>query len=136
MWRQRCIYAAEGAPAVIRGRLLSIQLVANALGVILAYCVGLALVNQHSGWRFMFGFIALPAAIYGLALLPLMESPRWLIAVGQPNAARRSLRRLFGAEADREWAEITAERAGADSDRHDTGAGRRGCLGSRIGRWS
>jgi MFS family permease len=104
--------------------LLSIQLVANALGVILAYCVGLALVNQHSGWRFMFGFIALPAAIYGLALLPLMESPRWLIAVGQPNAARRSLRRLFGTEADRELAEITAERAGADSDRGDTGSGR------------
>ena len=53
MWRQRCIYAAEVAPAVIRGRLLSIQLVANALGVILAYCVGLALVNQPSGWRFI-----------------------------------------------------------------------------------
>jgi major inositol transporter-like SP family MFS transporter len=72
----------------------------------------------------MFGFIALPAAIYGWALLPLMESPRWLIAVGQPNAARRSLRRLFGTEADRELAEITAERAGADSDRGDTGGGR------------
>lgn len=48
----------------------------------------------------------------------------WLIAVGQPNAARRSLRRLFGTEADRELAEITAERAGADSDRGDTGGGR------------
>jgi sugar porter (SP) family MFS transporter len=115
------IYVAEVAPAVIRGRMLSIQLVANTLGVSLAFCVGLALVNQHSGWRFMFGFIALPAAIYGLALLPLMESPRWLIAVGQPNAARRSLRRLFGAEADRELAEITAERAGRDSDHGDTG---------------
>ncbi len=118
------IYVAEVAPAVIRGRMLSIQLVANTLGVILAFCVGLVLVNQHSGWRFMFGFIALPAAIYGLALLPLMESPRWLIAVGQPNAARRSLLRLFGAEADRELAEITAERAGRDSDRGDTGGGR------------
>jgi sugar porter (SP) family MFS transporter len=118
------IYVAEVAPAVIRGRMLSIQLVATSLGVILAYCVGLALVDQQSGWRFMFGFIALPAAIYGLALLPLMESPRWLIAVGQPNAARRSLRRLFGSEADRELAEITAERAGPDSDHGDTGGGR------------
>lgn len=101
------IYVAEIAPAGIRGRLVSIQLVANTLGVILAYCVGLALVNQPSGWRIMFGFIAAPAAIYGLALLPLMESPRWLIAVGQPNAARRSLRRLFGSEADHELALIT-----------------------------
>ena len=67
------IYVAEVAPATIRGRLLSIQLVATTLGVILAYCVGLALVNQHEGWRLMFGFIALPAAIYGLGLLPLMD---------------------------------------------------------------
>lgn len=114
------IYVAEVAPAVIRGRLLSIQLVANSLGVILAYCVGLMLVNQESAWRLMFGFIALPAAIYGLALLPLMESPRWLISVGQPHAAYRSLRRLFGAEADRELAEITAEPAEPASDQHDS----------------
>ncbi|MGE2724481.1 sugar porter family MFS transporter [Mycolicibacterium pulveris] len=114
------VYVAEVAPAAIRGRMLSIQLVATSVGVILAYCVGLALVEHHSGWRFMFGFIALPAAIYGLALLPLMESPRWLVAVGQPNAARRSLRRLFGAAADRELAEITTERASPDSDQGGT----------------
>lgn len=118
------IYVAEVAPASIRGRLVSIQLIANTLGVILAYCVGLALVNENSGWRLMFGFIAVPAAIYGLALLPLMESPRWLIAVGQPNAARRSLRRLFGSEADRELEEITAEREGPDPDREGTGRAR------------
>jgi MFS family permease len=92
--------------------------VANALGVILAYCVGLALVNHHAGWHIMFGFVALPATIYALTLLPLMESPRWLIAVGQPNAAGRSLRRLFGADAERELAQITAERAVAASH-HD-----------------
>lgn len=116
------IYTAEVAPAVIRGRMLSIQLAATSLGVILAYCVSLILVDQHLGWRLMFGFIALPAAIYGLALLPLMESPRWLVAMGQPSAARRSLRRLYGVEADRELAEITAERAvftSNDSDAAD-----------------
>ena len=118
------IYVAEVAPAVIRGRLLSIQLVANALGVILAFCAGLALVDQQSGWRFMFGLIALPAATYGLALLPLMESPRWLIAAGQPSAAHRSLRRLFGAEADREFAEIAAEQPRPNADPGDLGGGR------------
>ena len=122
------IYVTEVAPAVIRGRLVSIQLVANTLGVMLAYCVGLALVNENGGWRLMFGFIAVPAAMYGLALLPLMESPRWLIAVGHPNAARRSLQRLFGSEADLELAEITAERAGPDPD-HD------GTEGTRTRLW-
>lgn len=110
------IYIAEVAPASIRGRMLSIQLVANTVGAMLAYTVALAVVDHPSGWRLMFGFIALPALIYGVALLPLIESPRWLVSVGQPNAARRSLRRLFGSEADREWAQITAERATRDSE--------------------
>ena len=43
------IYVAEIAPAAIRGRLVSIQLVANTLGVMLAYCVGLVLVNAPPG---------------------------------------------------------------------------------------
>ncbi|HKV19822.1 MAG TPA: sugar porter family MFS transporter, partial [Mycobacterium sp.] len=118
------IYVAEVAPAAIRGRMLSIQIVANALGIILAYCVGLALVNRDDGWRAMFGFVALPAMIYGLALLPLMESPRWLIAAGQLNAARRSLRRLFGGDADRELAKIVDERADVDPDATKAEAGR------------
>jgi MFS family permease len=104
--------------------MLSIQIVANALGIILAYCVGLALVNRDDGWRAMFGFVALPAMIYGLALLPLMESPRWLIAAGQLNAARRSLRRLFGGDADRELAKIVDERADVDPDATKAEAGR------------
>lgn len=110
------LYVAEVAPAVIRGRLLSFEAVTYGVGTILAYCVGLALENHALGWRLMFGVIALPAAIYGLALLPLPESPRWLAAVGQLTAARRSLLRLFGADADRELATITAERP--DSAEH------------------
>lgn len=108
------LYVAEIAPAVIRGRLLSFEAVAYGLGTILAYCVGLALEEQPNGWRLMFGFIAVPSTIYGLALLPLPESPRWLAAAGQLNAARRSLVRLFGLDADRQLAAITAERPASD----------------------
>ena len=69
--RHRCVDSdgwylrGEIAPAAIRGRLVSIQLVANTLGVMLAYCVGLVLVNAPTGWRLMFGLMALPTAIYG-----------------------------------------------------------------------
>jgi MFS family permease len=62
----------------------------------------------------MFGLFALPAAIYGLAMLPLPESPRWLAATGQLGAARRSLLQLVEvtsdrqSEADRQLALITA----------------------------
>jgi SP family arabinose:H+ symporter-like MFS transporter len=75
-----------------------------------AYIVGLSLESEPDGWRYMFGFIALPSTFYALGLLPLPESPRWLAAVGQLSAARRALARLLGpGAADRELAEITAE---------------------------
>ena len=101
------VYVAEVAPPAIRGRLLAFNAVAYGLGAILAYCVGLAWVNDPDGWRYMFGFIAVPATIYGLALLPLPESPRWLAATGRTQAAWLSLRRLVGAKADRELEAIT-----------------------------
>ena len=117
------LYVAEIAPSVIRGRLLAFEAVAYGLGTILAYCVGLALEEQTHGWRLMFGFIAVPSTIYGLALLPLPESPRWLAAAGHLNAARRSLVRLFGADADQQLVAITAERTGPASDHGDTSGG-------------
>ncbi|MGV0714436.1 sugar porter family MFS transporter [Mycolicibacterium sp. XJ662] len=110
------LYVAEVAPAAIRGRLLSFEAVAYGLGTILAYCVGLALEDQPAGWRTMFGFLAVPSAIYGVALLTLPESPRWLAAVGQRHAARRSLLRLFGDNAEAELAAITAETRGTELD--------------------
>ncbi|MGE2726276.1 sugar porter family MFS transporter [Mycolicibacterium pulveris] len=110
------LYVAEVAPAAIRGRLLSFEAVAYGFGTILAYCVGLALEDQVAGWRTMFGFLAVPSAIYGVALLTLPESPRWLTAIGQPTAARRSLLRLFGGDADTELAAITAEKSASETN--------------------
>lgn len=104
------LYVAEVAPSVIRGRLLSFEAVTYAAGGLLAYIVGLSLESNPDGWRYMFGFIALPSTFYALGLLPLPESPRWLAAVQQLSAARRSLVRLLGVSAaNRELAEITAE---------------------------
>jgi len=104
------LYVAEVAPSVIRGRLLSFEAVTYAAGGLVAYVVGLSLESEPQGWRYMFGFIALPSTFYAVGLLPLPESPRWLAAVGQLSAARRSLVRLLGVgAAERELAEITAE---------------------------
>jgi sugar porter (SP) family MFS transporter len=110
------LYVAEVAPTAIRGRLLSFEAVTYGVGAILAYCIGLAIADQPEGWRSMFGFIALPSTIYGLALLPLPESPRWLAAVGQLSAARRALVRLSGADADRQLAAIAGERSRSADD--------------------
>jgi sugar porter (SP) family MFS transporter len=123
------LYIAEVAPASIRGRLLSFDALAFGVGAILAYCVGLLMQHDVQGWRSMFGFIALPSAIYGLALLPLPESPRWLAAQGRLSEARRSLLRLVEhqtdpeAEADRHLAAITSERPVSALDQGDAPRG-------------
>jgi sugar porter (SP) family MFS transporter len=116
------LYVSEVAPAAIRGRLVSFNEFSYGLGVIVAYCVGLLLHDDHDGWRLMFGLIAVPSTIYGLALLPLPESPRWLAAAGRLSEARRSLLRLVGVEtdrdgeADRQLAAITADRSTSEAD--------------------
>ena len=88
------IYVAEIAPTAIRGRLLSFDAVTYGVGVLMAYVVSLIFETQPDGWRYMFAFIAVPSTIYGLALLPLPESPRWLAATGRRSAARRVFLRL------------------------------------------
>ncbi len=88
------IYVAEIAPTAIRGRLLSFDAVTYGVGVLMAYVVSLVFEAQPDGWRYMFAFVAVPSTIYGLALLPLPESPRWLAATGRRSAARRVFLRL------------------------------------------
>jgi sugar porter (SP) family MFS transporter len=88
------IYVAEIAPTAIRGRLLSFDAVTYGVGVLMAYVVSLVFEAQPDGWRYMFAFVAVPSTIYGLALLPLPESPRWLVAIGRRSAARRVFLRL------------------------------------------
>src|SRR5262249_39407568 len=110
----------------IRGRLLSLDAVAYAVGALLAYIIGLALESEPNGWRYMFGFIALPSTFYGLGLLPLPESPRWLASVKQYKAALRSLARLMtAADAARLLSEITLaqRRPVSDSGYASTGWG-------------
>jgi MFS transporter, SP family, arabinose:H+ symporter len=58
-------------------------------------------------WRGMFAVAALPALVFGLLLLAIPESPRWLVRHGQAPQALTILARIGGqAVAERELAEI------------------------------
>ncbi|WP_439491088.1 sugar porter family MFS transporter [Blastomonas fulva] len=112
------VYISEVTPASIRGRLSSIQQVMIITGLTGAFVANFALARLAGGstaefwmgypaWRWMFWLQAIPAAIYGLALLVIPESPRYLVARGREADAHKVLTRLFGpAEADRKVVEI------------------------------
>ena len=63
--------------------------------------------NVSVGWRWMFFAGVVPAILFGLMILPAVESPRWLMKVGRREQAVAVLTKINGAEAAlREAAEI------------------------------
>lgn len=100
------VYISEVAPHDARGWTVSIFQLAITLGILLAYLVDYSFASIQ-GWRWMFGLAVVPAAIFGLGMLFLPESPRWLLKRGQRDAARAILfRSRAPSEADMELREI------------------------------
>jgi sugar porter (SP) family MFS transporter len=73
------LYAAELAPATLRGRFVSAYQLAITIGIFLAYLVN----GWLDDWRMMLGVSAVPGLMLLLAALAAPESPRWLMKVNR-----------------------------------------------------
>lgn len=93
------LYIAELAPTEIRGTLSSLFQLAITLGIVVAYLVNFALADAEA-WRWMLGLGAVPALILLLGMLPLPESPRWLVEKDRLDEARPVLRNVRNDQAD------------------------------------
>jgi SP family arabinose:H+ symporter-like MFS transporter len=63
--------------------------------------------NISTGWRWMFLAGLVPAILFGLMILPAVESPRWLMKMGRRDQAIAVLSEINGADvASTEAAEI------------------------------
>jgi len=120
------LYIAEIAPARMRGRLVSLNQLTIALGVVAAQLVnwliaeptpvGLALDqlpldswNCQHAWRWMFGVTAVPAVVFFVSMFFVPESPRWLAKKGQHKQARGVLVKIGGEDyAERSLKDIEA----------------------------
>jgi sugar porter (SP) family MFS transporter len=87
------LYAAEHAPSRWRGRFVSTYQLAITIGIFLAYLVDEALTND-ANWRWMLGVSAVPAILLAIVMLPMPESPRWLLRVGRRKEAGDALARV------------------------------------------
>jgi MFS transporter, SP family, xylose:H+ symportor len=113
------MYIAEISPARFRGRLVSVNQFAIVTGMLVIYFVNYYIAGQGNetwnittGWRWMFGSEAIPAALFLGLLFFVPESPRWLVEAGQREAATRILARVDGAaSAQTELAAIEASLA-------------------------
>jgi SP family galactose:H+ symporter-like MFS transporter len=103
------VYISEGAPAALRGRLVTLFQLAVTVGILVAYVVGLAL-EPSGSWEWMLALGAIPALLLGAGILAMPQSPRWLVMIGDSMQARKELLQLRETtdEVDAELSEIEA----------------------------
>jgi sugar porter (SP) family MFS transporter len=113
------MYIAEIAPAAWRGRLVAVAQFNIVAGILVAFFSNYVLVSHfgENNWRWMFGVMAIPAALFFLLLFLVPESPRWLVKRGRVDESREVLRSVGAADVEGELGAIV------ESLRTDAGAG-------------
>lgn len=82
------MYIAEIVPPKWRGRLVSCYQMAIVSGILLAYFSNYSLNSLgEDNWRWMFASQVLPSVLFFFALLPVPETPRWLLGKGRRKEA-------------------------------------------------
>jgi SP family arabinose:H+ symporter-like MFS transporter len=107
-------YIAEIAPTPVRGRCVTLYQLGIVVGILAAVFVNMLIQrmgdeawNISTGWRWMFLAGVVPAILFGMMIMPAVESPRWLMKMGRRDQAVGVLVKINGAAAAvREAAEI------------------------------
>jgi SP family xylose:H+ symportor-like MFS transporter len=97
------MYIGEVAPADIRGRLVSINQFEIIFGMLVVYFVNFFIAQgkpieyiNETGWRLMFLSEAIPAAIFGVLLFFVPETPRYLALTNKDAKALQILTKING----------------------------------------
>jgi SP family sugar:H+ symporter-like MFS transporter len=100
------LYLSEIAPTKIRGAISSLNQMMIVSGILVAFLVNAALASSGE-WRIMLGLAVVPAVVLFFGMLRMPETPRFLVATGEEDTARRVLDDIPGErDAEKEIAEI------------------------------
>lgn len=91
------LYISEMSPTPVRGTLSSLFQLAITIGILVAYVINYLLAGAEA-WRWMLVLAFIPSVGLFVGIYFLPETPRWLIANGFIERAKRVLRRIYGAE--------------------------------------
>src|SRR6185295_8841661 len=88
-------YISEIAPPEKRGRLVAMYQLSIVVGILTAFLSNYLLRNAgEQAWRWMIGVAAFPSLIYGIAVLFIPNSPRWLVMKGRVAEAEKVLKMI------------------------------------------
>ncbi|WP_072713652.1 sugar porter family MFS transporter [Rhodococcus rhodnii] len=120
-------YIAEISPARIRGRLGSMYQLAIVLGIAVSQLVNYALASAAGGagenllgidaWQWMLAIAAIPSLLYLVLTATIPESPRFLVAQGKLDRARKIIADLEGGDEARVTARIDEIRESLGAER-------------------
>ena len=110
-------FSRNGSPTCTRGRLASLQQLAIVIGIAASLFADFAIAGiagsstsdllfGAAAWRVMFWMELVPAALYGLLVLQIAESPRYLVQRGRDVEAAVVLRELQGGDVMSKVADI------------------------------
>ena len=85
------MYIAEISPSNWRGRFVAFFQFNIVFGIVIAYVSNFYISGIPNDWRWMLGALAIPAFIFGILLLTVPESPRWLVKQHQESKASQIL---------------------------------------------
>jgi SP family arabinose:H+ symporter-like MFS transporter len=101
-------YIAEIAPTRVRGRCVTLYQMGIVVGILAAVFVNMLIQrmgdeawNTAMGWRWMFFAGIVPALLFGLMIIPAIESPRWLMKEGRREQALHVLTEINGPDVAR-----------------------------------
>jgi MFS transporter, SP family, sugar:H+ symporter len=130
------MYIAEIAPAQIRGRMGSLQQFAIVIGIFATGLINFLVLEAAGGsarnvwllgleaWQWMFLSMIIPAVIYGLLVLRIPESPRYLVSIGEPARAAQVLSTIYTDNVDGMVSDIEQSLAGDHKPRFSDIRGR------------
>ncbi|GAB2663423.1 sugar porter family MFS transporter [Saccharopolyspora gloriosae] len=90
-------YLSELAPTRNRGGIATLNQLMIAIGIFAAYLTSL-LLSPWGAWRWMLGIALIPSLLLLIGVSRSPETPRWLVAHGRPDEARRVLGTQVGEE--------------------------------------
>jgi SP family xylose:H+ symportor-like MFS transporter len=113
------LYIAEITPPKTRGMMVTFQQIAIVGGILIAYFVNALIAHRgdwglianglvhlssipkpdadfmnHTAWRWMFAAEAIPALLLLVLMIPVPDTPRWLVLKGRDEAANQVLARI------------------------------------------
>ena len=121
-------YVSEISTPATRGRLVAMYQFNIVFGILIAFLSNYFLqgVGGKNDWRWMLGVMAVPSLIYTAMVVTIPESPRWLVAKKNDEAAaRKVLARLGVVNADQVIGSVKA------SIQHETSLGQTSGVFSR-----